>query len=184
MVLDAGRAALKGENIVLQAPIDISYAEAIAELANHPSIRETIGAHGFPYPYTIEDATFFIERNRSELSLPFAIDFIIIYKDEPSGVIGLGDINYLDRKAHIGYWIGADYRRKGIATEAAGLVCKYAFEEMKLHRLETKVLSTNRPSARVLEKNGFRLEGTERDAFFMDNRFLSFDIYGRINEKS
>lgn len=177
-------ATLRGKRVTLQSPIDISYAAEIAELANDRSIRENIGAHGFPYPYTEEDASDFINRNRSTGTLPFAVDFLILHKGKPAGVIGLGAINFMDNNAHIGYWIGSKYRGLGLATEATGLACGYAFGTLRLHRLQTKVLDGNVPSMRVLQKNGFEVEGTERDSFFIDNEYKSFILFARIAEIS
>lgn len=174
---------LRGKRVTLQSPIDISYARDIAELANDQSIREKIGAHGFPYPYSEDDAKDFISRNRSTGTLPFAVDFLIMYKELPVGVIGLGDINFIDNNAHIGYWIGTRYRGLGIATEATGLASSYALGTLRLHRLQTKVLEGNMPSMKVLQKNGFEVEGTERDAFFIDNEYKSFILFARIAEK-
>lgn len=172
---------ISGREISLESPIDIAYARGLAEIANDRTIRDSIGAHGFPFPYTEEDAVDFIERNRKSGTLPFAVDFLILYQNSAAGVVGLGDINYTDRKAHIGYWVGSKFRGLGIATEATSLVCSYAFTTLKLHRLETKVLEGNVSSMQVLINNGFEVEGTEREAFFADNQFKSFILFAKLN---
>ncbi|HKJ96475.1 MAG TPA: GNAT family N-acetyltransferase [Thermoplasmataceae archaeon] len=171
---------LTGVNITLDSPIDIRYAEEIASLANDIEIRDKIGAHSFPHPYGVENAVEFIERNRDTGSVPFAVDFLILYKNRAAGIVGLSDINFLDRKAHIGYWVGRQFRGKGIATEAVGLACNYAFGELKLRRLQTKVLEGNLASMRVLINNGFEVEGIEQDAFFSNDKYTSFILFSRI----
>ena len=47
-------------------------------------------------------------------------------------------------------------------TAAVGMVVRYAFAEAGLHRVEANVMPRNRPSLRVLEKNGFINEGLSR----------------------
>ena len=45
---------------------------------------------------------------------------------------GRKDINYIDRNAHIGYWIGKEHRNKGFASEAVSLLSSFCREELKL----------------------------------------------------
>ena len=63
------------------------------------------------------------------------------------------------QEARIGYNFGERYSGKGLATEAVELALPYAFETLKLHRLETGVQLDNPASMRVLTKAGFREEG-------------------------
>lgn len=177
-----GGITLTGQNIVLKSPIGEHYAEDIASLANDIDIRDNIGAHSFPHPYTVENALEFIDRNREMESVPFAIDFLILYKNRPAGIIGLSDINFLDRKSHIGYWVGKQFRKKGIATMATGLVCDYAFGSLKLRRLHTKVLEGNISSMKVLVNNGFDVEGIERDSFYRNEEYKSFILFSKIDK--
>ncbi len=185
MTMSAGASRvvkLTGVNVTLESPIDPIYAEELAGLANDIEIRDNIGAHSFPHPYTLENALEFIDRNREMESIPFAIDFLIFHKNRPAGVIGISDINYLDNKSHIGYWVGKQFRGKGIATEATGLACDYAFGTLKMRRLQTKVLEGNLSSMRVLINNGFEVEGIERDAFYSNERYYSFILFSRIEK--
>ena len=71
--------------------------------------------------------------------------------------------------AIIGYSVDARYEGQGYATEAAGAVIRYAFEELNLHRLETSYQPTNERSGRVLRKLGFVVEGYARDYLFLND---------------
>jgi [ribosomal protein S5]-alanine N-acetyltransferase len=64
--------------------------------------------------------------------------------------------------ASIGYWIGAPHAGNGYMTDAVRAVLPFAFGTLGLHRLEAACLPHNVPSQRVLEKTGFRREGTAR----------------------
>jgi RimJ/RimL family protein N-acetyltransferase len=55
------------------------------------------------------------------------------------------------------------YRGRGFATEAAGGVMDYAFEQLRHHRLVSLIRPDNLPSRRVAERNGLR---HERDLMF------------------
>ncbi|GGM69752.1 GNAT family acetyltransferase [Thermogymnomonas acidicola] len=155
----------------------------LAALANDPEIQRTIGGHSFPYPYTVFHASYFIDRNREINGRPFAIDFAIrdAVSHELVGIIGLSDLDSYDLDAHVGYWIGRKFWGMGYATRALSLVCDFAFRDLGMHRLHTRVLEDNLRSLRVLMKNGFQVEGYMRECFLRDGEFLSMFILGRIN---
>lgn len=79
------------------------------------------------------------------------------------GGIGLSHVRRgVAQAASIGYWLGADYARRGFMTEALACVIDFAFDDLGLHRLEAACLPRNKPSHRLLVKSGFREEGLAR----------------------
>ena len=112
-----------------------------------------------PYPYRIEDALNFIKSSYDDFKLHKAITFAIDYKYKSllllAGTIGIKDIDYVNKKADIGYWIGKQYQGKGITTECVKLIVNYAFDELKLEEILAYVFPDNNSSIRVLKKNGF-----------------------------
>ena len=67
----------------------------------------------------------------------------------------------------IGYIFNPAFQNKGYASEAARAVIKYAFKELRVHRVVGYTNPDNIPSCRVLEKCGMRKEGYFRKkAFF------------------
>jgi [ribosomal protein S5]-alanine N-acetyltransferase len=114
-----------------------------------------------PYPYRIEDALNFIKSSYEDFKLHKAITFAIDYKNKSKsilllgGTIGIKDIDYVNNKADIGYWIGKQYQGKGIATECIKLVVNYGFDALKLEEILAYVFPDNNSSIRVLKKNGF-----------------------------
>jgi len=76
------------------------------------------------------------------------------------GVINMSCIvRGLFQSAYLGYWIGAPFARKNYMTEGIGLVARYAFTEMELHRLEANIQPGNRASIALARKCGFKKEG-------------------------
>lgn len=63
------------------------------------------------------------------------------------------------QSAYVGYWI--DEARAGLSymPEAVVTIARFAFEELKLHRIEIDIVPRNKPSRRVVEKLGIREEG-------------------------
>ena len=67
-----------------------------------------------------------------------------------------------DGVGEIGYWSAAGSRGRGLMTEALLALCRWAFEDLGLRRLELLVDPRNDASRRLGERAGFRVEGTLR----------------------
>ena len=61
--------------------------------------------------------------------------------------------------ATIGYWIDEARAGNSYTAEAVVLISKFAFEQLKLHRVEICIIPRNANSRRVMEKISFREEG-------------------------
>lgn len=84
----------------------------------------------------------------------------------------------------LGYAMAEDYWGKGIMTEAARAVIKYAFEEMKVDMIAVYRNPYNKRSGRVIEKSGFVYEGTLRNAYkIYDGTIRDVDCYSLTKEE-
>ena len=99
-----------------------------------------------PYPYKIDDALNFIKSSYEDFKLRKAITFAMEYKNILEsklllliGTIGIKDIDYVNKKGNIGYWIGTQYQGKDIAAEGVKLVVNYVFDELKLEEISAYV---------------------------------------------
>lgn len=63
------------------------------------------------------------------------------------------------QSATIGYWIDKSRAGRSLMSEAVVVLAQYAFEEMRLHRLEICIIPRNVNSRRVMEKLNIRTEG-------------------------
>ena len=61
--------------------------------------------------------------------------------------------------AEIGYVFHKEHWGKGYGTESVALMSDFAFESLNLHKLHVSVVDANIGSARILERNGYELEG-------------------------
>ncbi|GIE83082.1 hypothetical protein Aph02nite_90320 [Actinoplanes philippinensis] len=66
--------------------------------------------------------------------------------------------------AEVGFWIAADAEGRGYVSRALNAVFGHAFDDLGLHRIEMRTLTTNDRSRRVAERFGFTLEGVLRKA--------------------
>ena len=87
----------------------------------------------------------------------------LIFRETDDALLGGMTLSNVRRgvtqAAVLGYWLGLPFVRRGHMTAAVGAVVRFAFEELRLHRVEAATMPNNLPSIRVLERNGFRREG-------------------------
>jgi ribosomal-protein-alanine N-acetyltransferase len=63
------------------------------------------------------------------------------------------------QSASIGYWIDRARAGHGYIAESVVVLTRFAFEQLRLHRLEVCIVPRNTNSRRVMEKLRFRNEG-------------------------
>lgn len=107
--------------------------------------------------------------------------FVIEVNGKAVGKINLKlDDPYNKTKAKIGYWIGKEYRGKGIVTAVVKIVVPYWMKKYRLVRVEARARTYNKSSARVLEKAGFKLEGILRKNVLKDGKLYDDFLYAKI----
>ena len=84
--------------------------------------------------------------------------------------------------ANLGYWVRTSATGKGIASRATRLVAGFAFEELKLQRVEIMAAVGNIASQRVAEKAGAIREGVLRKRLLNDDRPLDAVLFSLIEE--
>ncbi len=134
-----------------------------------------------PYPYTLADADHFLARDAEATArLGHPIHFAIRnLSGKAIGGVGFEGLAY-GHKAEIGYWLAKPYWGQGIMTLVVGALCAWAFAEWKLVRITAHVFLFNDASAKVLEKNGFLLEGVLRKHHQKDGNFLDAKLYALV----
>ena len=77
------------------------------------------------------------------------------------GEVLVGTVNLLPlhRLAVLGYWVGAEYTKKGYATTAAQALCQYANDILGLGQIIAFVHKENFTSQGVLQRCGFESRG-------------------------
>lgn len=103
-------------------------------------------------------------------------------EEKPVGSVYIRDIDRLHHKGEYGIFIGEEWARgKGIGTQAAGLMIRYGFEKLKLHKLFLRVYADNRQAIRSYEKAGFVQEAYLRDDVCIDGRYRDIVLMAVFN---
>lgn len=158
---------LRGKRVVLRA-LEREDADLLHAWLND---RETTRWLLINPPVSRAAEEWWIER---EISSDSSKLFILCTLDlTPIGTVSLNHINWTHRKARVGISIFEPRMRgKGLGTEAMELLLDHAFFDMGLNRVELDVFEENSRAQRSYEKCGFSREGTMRDAYFKDGRFI------------
>jgi [ribosomal protein S5]-alanine N-acetyltransferase len=79
--------------------------------------------------------------------------------DHEGAVVGRINLNNIVRgafqSASLGYWLAQAATGRGTATAAVRDIIRFAFTELRLHRIQADTLVHNTASQRVLARNGF-----------------------------
>ena len=83
----------------------------------------------------------------------------------------------------IGYFLVPSERGKGYGTEALGIMVDYLFLSKDVMRIQVQTDVRNVVSQKVIEKVGFKREGTLRKNFFMRGEWVDAYIYSILREE-
>jgi [ribosomal protein S5]-alanine N-acetyltransferase len=115
------------------------------------------------HPDPVEDRDAFAVRcsaRQRERQLGTAFGFGIFVDGELAGEINISSVQRGPfQSAYVGYWIDERRAGQGYVPEAVVAICRYAFEELYLHRLQISIIPRNTASRRVVEKLDLRCEG-------------------------
>ncbi len=127
-----------------------------------------------------DDTRSFIKRSLSEFANGEKLDTGIWDHDQVIGAISYNFIDRPNRIAHIGYWLASDHQGKGIMTRACRAMVDYAFDELKLNRIEIRCATGNAKSRAIPQRLGFKQEGIQRQAEWLYDHFVDLVIYGML----
>ena len=94
-----------------------------------------------------------------------SLDYRLFYEDNFVGNCAVHTINWDVPSAQLGYWLHLDYQGRGLMNEAVERLTQFAFDELKLVRLEIRCNARNLASAGVAARAGFEREAHLRKCY-------------------
>jgi ribosomal-protein-alanine N-acetyltransferase len=177
--------AIAGPGVVLRAPLAGDYPA-------WASLRERSRAFLVPWEpvWPADDLTRaafrrrvkrYAEDQRNDLAYAF-----LIFRSSDSVLVGgltLANIRRgVAQAGSIGYWTGAPFARQGYMTAALRALIPFAFNTLRLHRLEAACIPSNTASIGLLEKTGFKREGYARKYLCINGVWQDHLLYARLRE--
>ena len=96
------------------------------------------------------------------------------------GVIGTHNVDWVNRRCELGYWVGRSFQGQGIVTDATRAVVTHLLGEMDLHRVSILCATGNDKSAAIPRRLGFTLEGSMRDGGLLNGRFVDLRVFAML----
>lgn len=109
--------------------------------------------------------------------------FAVIFNNVVVGRIGLHHINMQNKSGAIGYWLIKEAEGKGIIQRSCKALIRHGFEDLGLQRIEIKAAVDNLKSRAVAERLNFLMEGTLRQAGFVNGQFLDLVLYSMTRDE-
>lgn len=143
-------------------PLALVDAPSIQRIASIREIADTMIS--IPHPYPDGKAIRYIQREIIEYAAGNSVAFAIERKPDREfcGVIEVREIDREHAQAELSFWLAPEVWGQGYMSEALQPIISYGFEDLDLNRLYAYHMVRNLGSGKVLQKNGFELEGVLR----------------------
>lgn len=177
---------LKGTKVSLRVP-QMGDFESWAELRE--ASREFLSPWEPTWPHDDLTRTAFrlrIKRYWRDIEDDLAYPFFIhdIHSGSLVGGLTLSNVRRgVAQMASCGYWIGTGFTRRGYMTDAVRTVISYAFDHLRLHRLEAACLPSNEASIRLLRTCGFSEEGIAQRYLKINGRWEDHLLFGLVSSE-
>jgi ribosomal-protein-alanine N-acetyltransferase len=122
------------------------------------------------------------EDQRNDLSYPY---FIFSNADQKLvGGLTLTNVRRgVAQAASLGYWMGAPYAGRGHMSAAVRALVPFAFNTLKLHRIEAACIPENAASVHLLERTGFVREGFARAYLCINGMWQDHLLFAQVRSE-
>ena len=172
MLKHCGTQKLESDRLIFRR-FDYSDSEEMrVNWISDPKVQSLISEPTYATPGEVHEL---LDKWISSYEKPDYYRWAIVEKSS-NNCIGQIAIFLVDNKNHfceIEYILGSKFHRKGFATEAVKTILDFAFNKVDFHKVQVCHKEGNIASQGVIRNNNFTYEGTLRDYFFMDNKYVS-----------
>ena len=174
----AERPTLYGARVLLRPPVPSDKADRL-RCGRDPELHRMWGGDTRTnLPFTAEDADRWHSKTASD-----PLRWVIEFQGRAIGELRLHSLDAIDRRARLAVGIfDAGCWGQGLGTDAVRCVLAHAFDTLRLHRVDLRVLTFNHRAIACYEKCGFVKEGVEREGAYIAGEWQS-DIMMSILEQ-
>ena len=174
---------LHSERTVIR-PLQLSDAEHIFQYARNPNVSRTVTWD--PHTSLGDSKAFILDyafpAYRKRVPEPWGIAL----REQPDAVIGTVGCFWVSR-AHksmeLAYAIDEKFWGQGLVAECSRLALSFCFQEYELNRIQSRCMTTNKASARVMEKIGMSFEGTMRSVMLRRGEYIDLHHYSILRSE-
>lgn len=107
----------------------------------------------------------------------------IFVKGRFCGMISIHNVDTVNQKAEIGYWLDREHEGFGIITASCRAVITHAFQDLGLNRIMISAAEKNTKSRAVAERLGFQKEGLTREGIFVQGAYHDAVNYSMLKRE-
>ncbi len=125
-----------------------------------------------------------VRRYGKDMRDDFAYAFFVFCRHSGQLVGGLTVSNVrrgVAQTCSLGYWVGEPFARQGYMTDAVRSAVSFAFDNLRLHRVEAACLPVNEASRRLLLRCGFSEEGYARKYLKINGRWQDHLLFALLD---
>jgi len=130
-----------------------------------------------------EDTSGFISKAVTQRESGLGPNYFVMLNGEMAGMAGFHPIDWRNRNAEVGYWIGEKFTGKGLATASVARLLQEGFDQLNLNRIEIRCASGNLSSIAVARRLGLVYEGTLREEEWLYRRFVDHHVYSILQRE-
>ena len=129
--------------------------------------------------FSADDALNWFQQCRLSLAAQTAHEFGVFSQSSGRllGGAGLNTINHQHQFCNLGYWVRESAQRQGVAIRTVQALVPYAFDVLKLQRVEIVVAQGNQPSEAVARKFGAQFECVARNRLQLHGRAVPASVF-------
>lgn len=125
---------------------------------------------------TLECEKEYLENVAKDTANNKGFNIVDLKTDKLIGTAGLEHINWTNRSATLGIFIGdEEFRDKGYGPETINLLLEFGFKYLNLHSINLTLLSINERAHKCYQKCGFKDTGKNREEIFLNGKY--YDRY-------
>lgn len=162
-------------SLELQAP---EQADELFQLVSRN--RDFIGQHmaWALHTHSLEIFSQYMQRDLQGMASERRWAWLIRYKGQAAGRIGIFVTFPEGREAELNYWLGEEFTGKGIITRVAKVITDFAFATLNLNHVLIGFSDVNPKSGAIAERIGFKHEFTKRHGSLHENEWLDLHFWG------
>lgn len=136
------------------------------------------------YTRTVEDTAGFIQMTINQHNNNQGTHYGIWYKGRLAGTLGVHNLDWINRKTSLGYWLGAQFQGHGLMTQAVvSYMDQLVFGSWGMEKLTIQAATENGKSRAIPERLGFQLEGVLRRNEFLYDHFVDHAVYSMLRSE-
>ena len=182
MLTHQGTQIIETERLILRPFLYTDNDDMLNYWVSDPQIQSL---YSEPIYTTTEEVRELLDKYISSYESPSYYRWAIIERESNIciGQIAIFLVDIKNNFCEIEYALGSKFHRKGYASEAVRSILDFCFNKVNFHKVQVCHKDGNIASQGVIRKCKFTYEGTLRDFFFIDEKYVDRLYYSMLKEE-